>query len=386
VELSDLLPVLSAQGPFVTVHVGAESAVEQAADRYELAWKSLLGQLEEADVPEPVRTALYQARGAHDDGNARLVVADLATGAVLLSEPVSTRPTTDEVSVAPLPRLLPLLTDLTARVPHVVVLADRTGADVAAYFDVDRTAREVTVKGRTLHLKKVQVGGWAHHRYQHRSENAWKENGEDIADTVVQLAGQVGAELVIAIGDEREVTMVEKALPQQWQGKYLALPGGRGQDGSEELVQQRVRDALALHVATETLTLLGQFAQERGQAKRACDGVEDVVQALRKAQVQTLLLTTELTGGGGGTLFYGPDPAVLGTTAEEVASLGVDDPKQAPAVDVLVRAAIGTAADVQIVPHEPKEAPNGGVGAVLRYADDDNAAARGVVGTAAAGQ
>lgn len=35
-----------------------------------------------------------------------------------------------------------------------------------------------------------------------------------------------------------------------------------------------------------------------------------------------------------------------------------------------------TGADVQIVPHEPAQAPDGGVGAVLRDADDDNAAAR----------
>jgi hypothetical protein len=376
VDPSDLTTVLAGGGPFVTVHVGAESAVEQAADRYELAWKSLLKELEAADVPEPVREALFAARGQHSDGDARLAVADLSSGSVVLSEPVSTRPSTDTSTVGALPSLLPLLTDLTARVPHVVVLADRTGADVAAYFDVDKTAHEVTVKGRTLHLKKVQGGGWAHHRYQHRSENAWKENGEDVADTVQQLAAQVGAQLIIAVGDEREVTMVQKALPQEWQATFLALPGGRGRDGSEELVPQRVRDAVALHVARETLDLLAEFAQERGQAKRACDGVEDVVQALRKAQVQTLLLTTQLTTGDGGTLFYGPDPAVIGTSAADVAGLGVDSPKEGPTVDVLVRAALGTGADVQIVPHEPKEAPNGGVGAVLRYADDDNAAAR----------
>ncbi len=46
-QLRDLSPVLSAPGPFVTVLVGAESAVEQAADRYELAWKAMAQQLEQ---------------------------------------------------------------------------------------------------------------------------------------------------------------------------------------------------------------------------------------------------------------------------------------------------------------------------------------------------
>ena len=375
-QLSDLTPVLTAPGPFVTVHVGAESAVEQAADRYELAWRNVDKRLAELEVPAALREAVLAARGEHADGPARLVLASVPEGRVVLSEPVQARPATDVVEVRPLPSVLPLVSDVTARVPHVVVTADRTGADVTAYFDTETVAREVTVKGRTLHLKKVQGGGWAHHRYQHRSENQWKENGEDIAATAAQLAEQIDAQLVIGVGDEREVSLVGKALPTQWQDRYVVVPGGRG-EGGEDFNDQRVRDAVALHVAHETLDLLAQFAQERGQAKRACDGLEDVVQALRKAQVQSLLLTTELTAGGDDrTLFYGDEPTVLGLTAEDVTALGAERALEGPAADVLVRAAVATGAGLHLVPHEPSTAPNGGVGAVLRYADDDNAAAR----------
>jgi hypothetical protein len=373
VDLSDLTPVLTAEGPFVTVHVGSESAVEQAADRYDLAWKNLLTELEDRDVPAPVRSALSEARGDHADGPARLLVASLASGEVLLAAPVAVRPAVDTIDVGPLPRLLPLVSDVTARVPHVVVTADRTGADVTAFFETDKVAREVTVKGRTLHLHKVQGGGWAHRRYQHRSENQWKENGEDIADTAQQLAEQIGAEVIIGVGDEREVSLVHKALPAPWQDKYVVVPGGRG-EGGEDFNEQRVRDTVALHVAHETLGLLAEFAQERGQVKRACDGVEDVAAALRKAQVETLLVTTAADQSA--TLWFGPDPAVLGVRRDDVVALGVDDPQEGPMVEVLLRAAVGTGAGVHLVPHEPAEAPNGGVGAVLRYVDDDNAAAR----------
>ena len=372
-DLSDLSPVLTAEGPFVTVHVGAESAVEQAADRYDMAWKSVLQQLEAQSVPAPVREALSQARGDHAEGEARLAVASLASGSVLLSTPVSTRPAADDVSVDALPHLRPVLTDVTARVPHVVVHADRAGADVAAYFDSGKVADEVTVKGRTLHLKKVQGGGWSHHRYQHRSENQWRDNAQEIRQTAMALAEQVGAELIIGVGDERELTYVREGLVQPWDARWLEVPGGRGHDSSEERVQERVRDAVALHVARQTLDLLEEFAQERGQVKRACDGVEDVVAALRKAQVQTLLLTTGADLSA--TLWFGTDPATLGTSRQAVADLG-DTPAEGPLLEVLVRAALATGADVQVVPHEPAQAPNGGVGAVLRYADDDNAAAR----------
>ena len=46
-------------------------------------------------------------------------------------------------------------------------------------------------EGRTLHLKKVHTGGWAHLHYQHRAENQWRENAKEIRETAVQLAEQV---------------------------------------------------------------------------------------------------------------------------------------------------------------------------------------------------
>jgi hypothetical protein len=374
VDLSDLTPVLTADGPFVLVHVGAESAVEQAADRYDLAWRNVEKRLGELDVPSEVVEAVVAAKGAHDDGEARLVLASVPQARVVLSEPVTTRPAVDVVEVRPLPHVLPLISDVTARVPHVVVNADRTGADVSAYFDVEKVAREVTVKGTTLHLHKVQGGGWSHRRYQHRAENQWAKNGEDIAETAAQLADQVDAELVVLVGDDREVELVIQALPQHWRDKHVVVPGGRG-EGGEDFNGQRVRETVALHVAHETLDLLARFAQERGQTKRACDGLEDVVAALRKAQVESLLVTTELTGADAGrTLFYGSEPTSVGTSREDLAGLGEQTVQEGPAVDVLVRSAVATGAQVHLVPHEPSTAPNGGVGAVLRYADDGAAA------------
>jgi hypothetical protein len=367
VQLRDLSDVLAAPGPFVTVHVGAESAVEQAADRYDLAWKAVLQRLEQAGVPAPVRDAIAGAQGAHDEGEARLVVASVPEARVVLAEPVSTRPATDVVEVAPLPDLLALVSDVTSQVPHVVVHTDRTGADVEAYFDTDEVSQEVTVKGRTLHLTKVSGGGWAHHRYQHRAEHQWRENAKDIRETVVQLAGLVDAQLVIGVGDERELTLVKEGLPQPWDARWLELPGGRSADGSEELVAQRVRDAVSLHTAAESLRLLADYAQERGQAKRACDGLRDVVEALRKAQVQTLILTTDADRHS--TLWFGEDPSQLGTSRADVEALGATRPAEGPLLAVLLRAALATGADVQLVPHQSEQAPQSGLGALLRYAD-----------------
>ena len=96
-QLHDLSDVLAAPGPFVTVHIGAESAVEQAADRYDLAWRNVLKRLEDEGVPAPVREAsrrrdldtavVYAGQSVglvHSPRPAADVVAELAHGPALL--------------------------------------------------------------------------------------------------------------------------------------------------------------------------------------------------------------------------------------------------------------------------------------------------------------
>ena len=365
-ELHDLTPVLTAEGPFVTVLVDAESDVEQAADKYDLAWKSILQELEAKGVEQPVREALAGAKGEHLEGGSRLVVAG-ADATVHLALSLPSRAPQSLAEVGTLPHLLPLVDDLTTRVPHVVVLADRRGAEISARYDMDKVATDVTIQGTELHLRKVHGGGWAHRRYLHRVEEQWESNAKDIATAMTQLAEAIGAELVVGAGDVRAINMVREHLPTHLQDKWVEVQGTRGGDGSEDAVQQRVADAVQLHVARQNLDLLAEFAQERGQSKRACDGVTDVVGALRKAQVETLLITTGVDHDQ--QLWFGPEPTQLGVTRDEVVALGVDKPQQGRLVDVLLRAAVATSAAVQLVPDEPEQAPQGGVGAVLRYSD-----------------
>jgi hypothetical protein len=368
VDLRDLTPLLTAEGPFVTVLVDAESAVEQAADKYDLEWKNVVRQLEELDVSPALRTAVSDARGDHSEGPARLVVAEVPTEKVQLAVSLPHAPRRPFVETGPLPRLTPLLEDVTTTVPHVVVLADRTGADVSAYYDTGKVLGDITVKGSTLHLRKVHGGGWSHLRYQQRAENGWAETATEIVEAIDELATKVGAELIVAVGDQRELQLVSEHLPERLRPLVVEVPGGRGHDGSEALVRQRIADAVSRHVAGATLDLLADYSQERGQDKRACEGVEEVVHALRKAQVQTLLVTTGADQDA--QLWFGPEATMLGTTRDEVVGLGAEKPKQGRLVEVLLRAAAGTGADAQLVPHQHENAPRGGVGALLRYSDD----------------
>ncbi|MCW2713859.1 MAG: hypothetical protein JWN88_906 [Frankiales bacterium] len=375
-DLRDLLPVLTAPGPFVTVHVESESSVEQAADKYEMEWKNVLRELGRRGVDGATLEAIAAAKGEHSEGASRLVVASTANSTVQLAVSLPAVPARPLVDVSPLPHLLPLVDDVTERVPYVLVVADRTGAEVTGYVAADEPTGGTTVAGTPTVERSPADGNYRFLQHQFLAEQGWIGHlAKDIVAKIGAFSDRVHPEVVIGVGDIRELTAIRDHLPPALQPLWTEVAGGRGQDGSEPLVQQRVRDLLSRHVVHKTLDLLEDYAQERGQAKRACDGVEDVVAALRKAQVQTLLVTTAADQTA--TLWFGPDPLAVALTAAELRDLGVEEPTEGPLVDVLLRAAIGSGADVQVVPHELEQSPRGGVGAVLRYADSDTGAAAG---------
>ena len=72
---------------------------------------------------------------------------------------------------------------------------------------------------------------------------------------------------------------------------------------------------------------------------------------------------------------------MLAARASDLEQMGVTDPQQGSLVDVLIRAAIGTDAEVLMVPAGTPDSPDGGVGALLRYSDNaDGAGVQLIVG------
>jgi hypothetical protein len=365
VEIATLTKLYSVEGPFVTIYLGTPSDVPNAEQQHELRWRNLLRDLEERGVDQRTRNALDAAVGGHEPGGQRVLVA--ARGQVLLATNLPEEPAQEvTVSVGPLPALLPLVESLTLRVPHLVVLADRIGADIFAYAGSDEPVESAEVTGEEWPIRKVAAGGWSQRRYQARAEENWEHNAKSVAATVARVAADVNARLVVAAGDVRALTLIADDLPENVKPLWTTVEGGRGADGSETLVAERVLDKVGELLRSETLTLLETFAQERGQGDRACDGAADTIAALRMAQVDTLLVTDQLDPAR--TAQFGPLPTQLGLTTDELDAMGVDRPQQGPLVDVLLRAALATDAAARLVPGDLESSPREGVGALLRFA------------------
>ena len=363
-----LAKLYSVDGPFTTVYLNTRGDSEDAVTQLETRWKNVVRDLHDKGVDEATVDALTQARGDHTNGGTRVLVA--AHGTVQLATSLPQPPPTDyEITVGPLPRLVPLADALMLQLPHLVVLADRTGADVLAYTTgPDPVGTAETDNDRFPQRKTKAAGGWAAKRYDNDVEETWEQSARDVANLIDKVARDIDARVVIASGDDRALQLIAQHLPTDLADHFVTVKGGgRHLDGSDEIIAAEVIKTLADRVAADTIELLEKFSEERGQHDRAADGIDATIEALQKAQVQTLILTdardVERTAWGG------PEPTHLAATAKDLADLGLPSQQEALLEELLLRAAWGTGADVRFVTGGVDHSPNDGIGALLRYAD-----------------
>jgi hypothetical protein len=369
-DLSFLEPVFAARGPYATVCADVTHTTESADAELELRVRSVTERLGSSGAPdavlEAVRDRLLEGNDGGQAGTLRgraLVVA--ADGSVVLDEALSGAPVREVADWSAAPDLLPVLRQLAARVPHVVVVADRVGADILVAGGDGEADEEREVQGDTFHMRKVKVGGWAHNKYMHTAENQWTENADQVADHITRLARRVSPRFVLLAGDVRARQLLTDRASGGWSQLVVAMEeGGRAAGADREPVDRRSAELVAEHEARETAQVLDQIA---GAASHGLSvtGIPAVVEALRKGQVETLVLADE---PGEDTLLVGDTPLALGVDQHDMDALGVHG-TVAPADRALLAAAAAGSAAAVVVPRAamPGNVP---VAAVLRYTDD----------------
>ena len=364
-DTPDIAELYAAEGPFATVYLDSTSvAVPDASARLETRWKSMRRELAGAGATDELLAAIDGAlAGDHNGGDTLVLVA--GRDGVLARRHLPEPPKRDLGKVGALPFLAPLLEWEQSLLPHVVVTADREGADILAVSDNAEQA-STEVHGDTEQIQRSAPGGWSQRRFQQRAENTWEHNAKEVADAVVEVADSVGAKVVLVTGDVRAVQFLQEHLPERIAHvtRVITHDGTPVEAPIDELASDIVRE-VATAAAEATVSLLRKFREERGQHDRAADGVAPTVEALQRAQVETLLVHADPDDER--TAWFGPEPTHLALDRQLLVDLGVDEPREAPLIDVLIRAALGTSAAVHIVP--TASAVTEGVGAILRFSD-----------------
>ncbi|MGY1720304.1 Vms1/Ankzf1 family peptidyl-tRNA hydrolase [Blastococcus sp. SYSU DS0552] len=374
-DVSFLEPVFAAPGPYATVCADVTHTNENADAELELRVRALTEQLAEQGAPETVveavRGRLLEGNEGGEAGTLRgrsVVVA--SDGSVVLDEALADAPARETAEWADQPDLVQILPQLAGRLPHVVVVADRTGADITTAGLPGRPDQEKQVEGDTFHMRKVKVGGWAHNTYMHTAENQWEENLGLVADELDSLARRLPLRFILVAGDVRARQILSDKAHAAWSDLVVTMEeGGRAAGAERAAIDARTAELIAEHEARDIADAL-EKVQAAGAHGLALTGTAAVVEALRKGQVETLLLADEQDDA---TLLVGNGPLELGVKQQDMDSLGVHG-TVVPAGRALVAAAAASAAGVLVVPRAalPDGEP---VAAILRYTDDSTPSA-----------
>jgi hypothetical protein len=361
-DTSDLVDLVNAVGPFLSLQLTTEAGIDNAGPRSEQRWRAVRDQALAQGAPTKVLDAVDDVvPDAHLSGHGLAVIASAA--GVLHVEHARRPPERDLARWAALASVLPVVAWRQESPAFVTVLADRAGADLTAYRregpDVRREAG-----GDDHPLHKAGAGGWSQRRYQERAEHTWERNAADAAEQVERLARRVDARVVVAAGDERAVTLLQENLPPDLVERLVVVAGGRSADGSEDIFEQEAMVAVELAVNADADALLEKFREERGQDDRAAEGPRATLAALAMAAADVLLIAGD-DPDDPRTAWFGPEPAQVAATAGDLRAMGVDEPVEARLVDVAVRAALGTGAGIRVV--GAGAGPDGGIGAILRW-------------------
>ncbi|SDY14361.1 hypothetical protein SAMN05660209_02091 [Geodermatophilus africanus] len=376
-DVSFLAPVFTASGPYATVCADVTHTTENADTELELRVRGIAEELTGQGAPEAVveavRGRLLEANQGREIARLRgraLVVA--ADGSVVLDQPLVDSPRQEVASWSPTPDLLPILRQLPGRVPHVVVVTDRVGADISVATLAGRPEIEDEVEGDSFQIHKFQGGGWAHHRYQHNAENKWVHNADNVAERIASLVRRLHPAFVLVAGDIRARQILTDRASGLWSDLVVSMDeGGRAAGADREPVDQRAAALVAEHEAREEADAVEKLASA-GAHGLAVTGKAAVVEALRKGQVETLVLADQQDPDD--TLLVGSSPLELGVDQHDMDALGTHG-TVVPGEGALLAAAVASAAGVVVVPRAamPGDIP---VAAILRYTDDSTPTAQ----------
>lgn len=378
-KLDSLKPLLHHRGPLTTVCLDVTRA-DEAGDRdLRGRWNGLRRDLAGRGAPDQTLDVIEEAvlRPTHVAGrHGRYLVA--SGDRILYDRVLADAPIRDEAFHNSLPSLLPAVRAADEAVRYLLVEVDRQGADLS-WSPTESHAPETDagqVEGGHDVLHKVRSGGWSHRRMQSRVEDSWERNAEAVAAELERVVVENRPELVVLTGDVRATALLREEVGHATAEVLVEVPGGSRADGvNEDAFAAKLAEVLRAFRARRRETVVGRMREALGRGEGAVTELGDVVDVLRRGQVDELLLVRNAAGDSVAhlnerSLWVGPDPMQVAVSRGDLSSLGVanGDAQQLRADIAVLRAALAQDAGFTFAP-EGSVNLVGGVGALLRWTD-----------------
>lgn len=203
-----------------------------------------------------------------------------------------------ELTVPPEPMLAvddeaiihPLALELDEYEPVGVIMID------AACTRIQITAGQVS-EDMTSFCEKIhhqsKKGGWSQMRYQRRRDKEIKHFVKGVVLKAVEIFKDAHVNRILLAGRDRMITRVENELPKEWQDRVIGALRWDLADSKEDFIE-RIRPVLEEAERNQEKDLLARMISELRRGGLAASGTEDVREALRIGQVDTLIVSEGL--------------------------------------------------------------------------------------------
>jgi hypothetical protein len=256
----------------------------------------------------------------------------------------------------------PVLAWLQGHPAHLVVVTDRTGADITTVPTGAVQARTRTVVGPDDEIERNSPGGWSQPRFQRRAEDSWLHNASAVADAITAELAAVHGRLVILAGDVRACQLLSDRLARTGVPPVIRhVSGGRSPDGSAAHRQAAVLAAVQEYAAEQVQAVRERFIAARGPHGIAVSGSRATMSALAAGRVGTLLIVDDTADDRGA--WFGAD----GWCTSDPAEPRPPGTRRGRLVDVAIRSALLGHAEVCVLPPEQAFGLADGLAALCRY-------------------
>ncbi|MEU0274750.1 hypothetical protein [Streptomyces sp. NPDC006307] len=362
-RLSFLEPLYAERGPFTSVYLDTSRDVDDPERAIALRWRRLRERLARQGADRESLAAVEEVVGADAEvpglhGQAIFT----AHGALVLDDELPSPPAHDVARYGLLPDAMPLVAQHVPEIPYLAVVVHYRGLPTA---DAHGTVTVAAEAGRWP-VSRVAPG----ERLRRRVPVAeWHAAAVRLGRELSARAGRGGADAVVVGGDEWAGNVLIRRLPRELRDRVVRVGGPTPTDTARALLEPQVASVLRGRMAAHDRALVETFLARRARGgATTAEGLAETVAALQRGQVTALLLHPPRPWQPADLLWIGPGPAQLALSEEELLSFGVRAPRRERADEALVRAVVGTGAELVVVP-EADVRLRDGVGALLRYAD-----------------
>jgi peptide chain release factor subunit 1 len=163
-------------------------------------------------------------------------------------------------------------------------------------------ARVLLITGRIMddmerYCKKIhhlsKVGGWSQMRYQRRRLKQVKHFAKDVVEKASGIFKEANVRRILLAGRDRMITALENELGQQWRDKLITTIRW-DLDAADRDFLKKIRPIMEEVERDEEKELLQKLVTEVRIGGLGVAGVADTREALKMAQVDTLIISESL--------------------------------------------------------------------------------------------